>query len=84
MQSTFAVIAQVPAGGSYVLIHLLVQRFLLAMTALLQQFALLSALGPFTHKALGGSTLVSGAAEPALRIKTSSEPAVTLETAATA
>jgi hypothetical protein len=67
-----------------VLINLLLQRFLLATTAQCQQFELSSALGPFTHKALGGSALVSGPAEPALRIKTSSEPAVTLETSAAA
>ena len=84
VQSTFAVIAQVLAKGSYVLINLILQRFLLAMTALCQQFELSSAFGPFTHKALGGSVLVSGSAEPALRIKTSSEPAVTLETSAAA
>ena len=84
MQSTFAVIAQVPAEGSYVLIDLLLQRVLLALTALCQQFELSRSSGPFTHKAVGGSTLVSGPAEPALRIKTSSEPAVTLETSAAA
>ena len=39
---------------------------------------------PITHKADGGSTAVSGPAEPALRIKTSSEPAVTLDTSAAA
>lgn len=37
-----------------------------------------------THKADGGSAAVSGPAEPALRIKTSSEPAVTLDTSAAA
>ena len=84
MQSTSAGIAQVLAEGSYVLIDLLLQCFLLAMTALCQKFEHSSASGPFTHKALGGSALVSGPAEPALRIKTSSEPAVTLETSAAA
>lgn len=84
VQSTFAVVAQGLAEGPYVLINLLLQRILLAMTALCQLFELSSALGPFTHKALGGSALVSGHAEPALRIKTSSEPAVTLETSAAA
>ena len=84
VQSTFAGVAQVLVEGSYVLIDLLLQRFLLAMTALCQQFEHSSASGPFTHKALGGSALVSGPAEPALRIKTSSEPAVTLETSAAA
>ena len=39
---------------------------------------------PITHKVDGGSTAVSGPAEPALRIKTSSEPAVTLDTSAAA
>jgi hypothetical protein len=80
----FCIFAQVLAEGSYVLINLLLQRFLLAMTALCQQFELSSALRLFTYKALGGSALVSGPAEPALRIKTSSEPAVTLETSAAA
>jgi hypothetical protein len=84
VQSTFAVIAHVLAEGSYVLINLLLQGFFLAATARCQQFELSSALGPFTHKALGGNALVSGPAEPALRIKTSSEPAVTLETSAAA
>ena len=84
MQSAFAVIAQVLADGTYVLINLLFQSFLLAMTAPCQQCELSSAAGPITHKALGGSALVSGPAEPALRIKTSSEPAVTLETSAAA
>src|SRR3954468_1680264 len=77
VQSAFAVIAQVLAEGTYVLVNLPLESFLLAMTALCQQFELSSALGLFTHKALGGSALVSGPAELALRIKTSSEPAVT-------
>lgn len=38
----------------------------------------------FTHKALGASALVSGPAELALSIKTSSEPAVASETSAAA
>jgi hypothetical protein len=37
-----------------------------------------------TYKALGDSALVSGPAEPALRIKTSNEPPVALETSAAA
>ena len=78
------VIVQVLAEGSYILINLFLQRFRFAMTALCKQLGLSRAPGSFTHKALGGSALVSGPAEPALRIKTSSEPAVTFETSAAA
>jgi hypothetical protein len=84
VQSAFAIIAQVLAEGSYVLIDLILQRFLIAMAAPCQQFDLSSELSSFTYKALGGSVLVSGPAEPALSIKTSSEPFVTLETSAAA
>ncbi len=77
VQSTFTVIAQVLAEGTSALINLLLSLFILAMTALWQPFEHSSELGLFAHKALGGSALVSGPAELALRIKTSSEPAVT-------
>lgn len=54
------------------------------MTALHQKFVVMNVLGQITHKALGGSVLVSGSVAPALRINTSSDPPVALNTSVAA
>lgn len=72
-------------AGSYVLVDLPLQGFFLAMTVVGTVSAISMVPDRFTHKAVGGITQVSsGPAEPALRIKTSSEPPVTFEISAAA
>ena len=81
-KSAFTTTKQGLMGRSNIFTKLLLQSFLLAMAAIVSASCARLRAGYDTYKAVGVVDAVSGAAEPALRIKTSSEPPVALETSA--
>lgn len=80
----FTVKSQGLARRSHIFSKLLLQIFLPAMTSIMSTLYALTRMNLCTYKPVGVSMAVSGPAEPALRINTSSEPPVALETSAAA